>query len=101
MYSKNNYKKMENKTITVKIEYFGDDKDYELTISINLTIKHLRNAIEDLLHIKIKKPIKYKKVGRVNLINLDDEEKTIEQYRIHSGDTIPIYREDFLGPKKK
>ena len=92
---------MEKKTITVNIEYFGDDKDYELTISINLTIKHLRNAIEDLLQIKIKKPLKFKKIGRVNLLTLDDEEKTIEQYRIHSGDTIPIYREDFLGRKKK
>ena len=92
---------MENKTITVKIEYFGDDKDYELTISINLTIKHLRDAIEDLLHIKIKKPLKLKKVGRANLVTLDDEEKTIEQYRIHNDDTIPIYRDDFLGRKKK
>jgi hypothetical protein len=29
---------MESKTITVNVEYFGDDKDYQLTISINLTI---------------------------------------------------------------
>jgi uncharacterized ubiquitin-like protein YukD len=92
---------MENKTITVNIEYFGDDKEYELTISINLTIKHLRNSIEDLLHIRIKKPLKLKKAGRAGLVNLDDEEKTIEQYRIHSDDIIPIYREDFLGRKKK
>ena len=73
---------MENKTITLKIEYFGDDKDYQLIISINLSIKHLRNSIEDLLHIRIKKPLKLKKAGRTNLDNLNDEEKTIEQYRL-------------------
>ena len=92
---------MENKTITIKIEYFGDDKDYELIISVNLTIRHLRESIEDLLHIKIKKPLKLKKEVKVSLAKLDDEEKTIAQYRIESGDIIPIYREDFLGRKKK
>ena len=92
---------MENKTITIKIEYFGDDKDYELIISANLTIRHLRESIEDLLHIRIKKPLKLKKAERGGLSNLNDEEKTIEQYRILSGDTIPIFREDFLGRKKK
>ena len=92
---------MENKTITIKIEYFGDDKDYELIISANLTIRHLRESIEDLLHIRIKKPLKLKKEVKVSLAKLDDEEKTIAQYMIESGDTIPIYREDFLGRKKK
>lgn len=92
---------MENKTITIKIEYFGDDKNYELIISANLTIRHLRESIEDLLHIRIKKPLKLKKEVKVSLAKLDDEEKTIAQYRIESGDTIPIYREDFLGRKKK
>ena len=92
---------MENKTVTINISYFADDKDYELTISTNLTIKDLKKAIGELLNIKIKNRLKLKKVGKVKLVLLDDERQTIEQYNIQNDDTIPIIEEDVEDDNKK
>ena len=92
---------MENKTVTINISYFADDKDYELTISTNLTIKDLKKAIGELLNIKIKNRLKLKKVGKVKLVLLDDERQTLEQYNIQNDDTIPIIEEDVQDDNKK
>ena len=92
---------MENKTVTINISYFADDKDYELTISTNLTIKDLKKSIGELLNIKIKNRLKLKKVGKVKLVLLDDERQTIEQYNIQNDDTIPIIEEDVEDDNKK
>ena len=92
---------MENKTVTINISYFADDKDYELTISTNLTVKDLKKAIGELLNIKIKNRLKLKKVGKVKLVLLDDERQTIEQYNIQNDDTIPIIEEDVEDDNKK
>ena len=92
---------MENKTVTINISYFADDKDYELTISTNLTIKDLKKAIGELLNIKIKNRLKLKKVGKVKLVLLDDERQTLEQYNIQNDDTIPIIEEDVEDDNKK
>ena len=92
---------MENKTVTINISYFADDKDYELTISTNLTVKDLKKLIGELLNIKIKNRLKLKKVGKVKLVLLDDERQTIEQYNIQNDDTIPIIEEDVEDDNKK
>ena len=92
---------MENKTVTINISYFADDKDYELTISTNLTVKDLKKAIGELLNIKIKNRLKLKKVGKVKLVLLDDERQTIEQYNIQNDDRIPIIEEDVEDDNKK
>ena len=92
---------MENKTVTINISYFADDKDYELTISTNLTVKDLKKSIGELLNIKIKNRLKLKKVGKVKLVLLDDERQTIEQYNIQNDDTIPIIEEDVEDDNKK
>ena len=92
---------MEKKTVTLNILYFVDDRDYELTISTNLTIKKLKDYIGELLHIKIKNPLKLKRVGKVKLALLYDEKQTIEQYKINNDDTIAIIKEDVEVGKKK
>ena len=91
---------MEEKTKTLNIHYYLDENDYDLTIGVNLTIKDLKEAIEDLLHIKIKNLLKLKKGRRGGLILLDDEKKTIKQYKIHNEDIIPINMDDVSGGEK-
>ena len=57
--------------------------------------------IGELLHIKIKNPLKLKRVGKVKLALLYDEKQTIEQYKINNDDTIAIIKEDVEVCKKK
>ena len=92
---------MEAKTKTLNIHYYANEDDYDLTIGVNLTIKDLKKAIEDLLDIKIKNLLKVKKGRRGGLVLLDDEKKTIEQYKLHNEDTIPINMDDVQGGEKR
>ena len=89
----------ENEKKTLNIHYYLDENDYELTIDNNKTIAELKKAIEKLLNIEIKNLLKVKK-GRRGLKLLDDEKKTIKQYKLHNEDSIPISMEDVNGGEK-
>jgi hypothetical protein len=81
---------------TLYIKYYLDDTDYELDkVKKEDTISKIKERVEDLLGIKLVRVI-IKKSKKTNPIVLELD-KTVQDYHLHSGDTIIVGRTEVHG----
>ena len=82
---------------TVNVDYLVTNKKYEVEIETDKKVKDLKEKIEKLLNVKLINKLLIQKKGKRAPTNLNDEEQTIEDARIHNGDKITIAKTDVLG----
>lgn len=82
---------------TVVVKYLVTNQPYDVEIEIDKRVSDLKKKIEDLLGIKLINKLMIKHKQQRNQKSLEDENKTIEDARIHNGDIITIAKTDVLG----
>ena len=86
---------IEKKSITVRD--LETNKEIDIEIFINQTIKELKVKIEKLINRKILTRLMLQQKGRRTPHKLNDEDLTISEARIHNGDIITITKTEILG----
>ena len=85
------------KSKTVFVEYLVTGQIIEITIGINKKVKDLKAKIEEFFKIKLINKLMIKHKGKKRPTNLNDEELTIKEARVYTGDQIIIAKPDLLG----
>ncbi len=88
-------------TKTVSVKYLVTNQTIDITIEINKKVKDLKAKIEEFFKIKLINKLMIQRKGKRKPTNLNDEEQTIEDARVHNGDKITIAKTDVLGGKLK
>ena len=89
------------KSKTVSVKYLVTNQMIEITIDIKKKVIDLKAKIEELFKIKLINKLMIQRKGQRKQTNLNDENQTIEDARVHNGDKITIAKTDVLGGKFK
>lgn len=93
---------MESETTkTVSVKYLVTNQVVDIKIDIKKTVKDLKDEIEKFFKIKLVNKLMIQRKTKRKQTNLNDENQTIEDARIHNGDKITIAKTDVLGGKFK
>ena len=89
------------KSKTVSVKYLVTNQIIDITIDIKKKVIDLKAKIEELFKIKLINKLMIQRKGQRKQTNLNDENQTIEDARVHNGDKITIAKTDVLGGKFK
>ncbi len=92
---------METETKTVSVKYLVTNQIIDIDIEINKKVKDLKAKIEELFKIKLINKLMIQRKGKRKPTNLNEEDITIKEARIHNGDKITIAKTDVLGGSNK